>query len=284
MSASLGRTGLIVSRLGLGAGPIGALAVSDGDAEAVLRAAIDCGMRVFDTAPSYGASEERIGRLFARSPHLREEVVLVTKGGYGVPGIADWTPEALTRGAALALGRLHTDRLDVFLLHSCPPRDDLLDTLARLKEAGLVRAVGYSGDGDGLAWAARTEAFDVLECSVNLVDQRALERDVPLAVASGKGILAKRSLANAAWDRDDHPYSARLRTAYPRPPEVPWAELAIRFAAYADGVSCALVGTKNVERVRDAARLSEKGPLDRPREQEVRRAFAEHGASWDGVV
>lgn len=284
MNASLGRTGLVVSRLGLGAGPIGDLAISDGDAEAVLRTALECGVRVLDTAPSYGASEARIGRLFACSPHLREEVVLVTKGGYGVPGVADWTPEALARGASLALGRMHTDRLDVFLLHSCPPRDDLLDALVRLKESGLVRAVGYSGDGDGLAWAARTEAFDVLECSVNLVDQRALERDVPLAVASGKGILAKRSLANAAWNRDDHPYSARLRTAYPRPPELPWAELALRFAAHAEGVSCALVGTKSVERIREAVGFCAKGPLDRGREQEVRRTFAEHGASWDGVV
>lgn len=284
MSTILGRTGLVGSRLGLGAGPLGDLAVSDGDAEAVIQTAIDCGVRVLDTAPSYGASEERIGRLLARSPHLRDEVVLVTKGGYGVPGIADWTPEALTRGAALALGRLRTDRLDVFLLHSCPPRDDLLDALVRLKEAGVVRAVGYSGDGDGLAWAARTDAFDVLECSVNLVDQRALERDVPLAVASGKGILAKRSLANAAWNRDDHPYSARLRAAYPRAPDVAWAELALRFAAYAEGVSCALVGTKSVERIRDAAAFCAKGPLDRAREQEVRRTFAEHGASWAGIV
>jgi len=284
VNAILGRTGLVVSRVGLGAGPLGDLAVSEDDAEAVLRAAIDHGVRVLDTAPSYGASEERIGRLFARSPHLRDDVVLVTKGGYGVPGVADWTPEALAPGASLALARMHTDRLDVFLLHSCPPRDDLLDALVRLKEAGLVRAVGYSGDGPGLAWAAATEVFDVLECSVNLVDQRALERDVPLAVASGKGVLAKRSLANAAWNRDDHPYSGRLRTAYPGATAFPFPELALRFAAHAPGVSCALVGTKSAARIASAVRDCAKGPLPGACEQEIRRTFAEHGASWDGVV
>ena len=84
-----GSTGLLVPVVGLGAGQIGERDVSDADAAAVLNGALDLGVTLIDTAHSYGASEERIGR------HLegrRDEFVLSTKGGAGVEGHADWSP------------------------------------------------------------------------------------------------------------------------------------------------------------------------------------------------
>src|SRR5580658_5580438 len=130
----LGRTGLTVPALGLGAGYIGG-DLQDRQVEQLLHEALDLGVTLIDTAPSYGASEERIGRLLSSR---RGEFVLSTKGGYGVPEIPDWTAPAITLGIEQALRRLRTERIDVFHLHSCPRelllRDDILSALSRARE------------------------------------------------------------------------------------------------------------------------------------------------------
>lgn len=84
----LGRTGLEVSAIGLGCGPLGAPGLTERDAEALVDAALALGITLFDTAPSYGPSEERLGRTLERH---RDRVVLSTKVGYGVDGVPDWT-------------------------------------------------------------------------------------------------------------------------------------------------------------------------------------------------
>lgn len=265
--------------VGLGAGPLGDLSLDDRAAEAVLHAAIEAGVRCIDTAPSYGASEDRIGRFFAKNPALRKDVVLVTKGGYGVAGTSDWSAECIRGGVERAIERL--GRVDVFVLHSCPPRPDLVEPLLEAKRRERVRAIGYSGDGEGLAWAAREPAFDVIECSVNLVDQDALRHHLPSAEARGATILGKRSLANAAWNQDGHVYSTRLRELFPNGPPLPWDELAIRFAAHAPAVACALVGTTRPERITRAVELSKAGPLEAELLEYVTRAWSDR---WGPVI
>lgn len=270
---ALGATGLAVSPLGLGCGPLGAPGLDEAAAARVVHAALDHGVRVFDTAPSYGPSEERLARALAGR---RREATLVTKGGYGVPGVPDWTPECVALGIDRALRVLCTDVLDVFLLHSCSEellrRGDLVEPLARAREAGKVRAVGYSGDGEALSAALATAAFDVVECSVSVVDRASLPR---LGGASA-GVLAKRPLANAAWARLGRPngegeprvdvaeYARRVEALFAKgdpPLGLPMDELFLRFAAHAPGVSCALVGTSRVDGVIRAAEVAARGPL-----------------------
>jgi aryl-alcohol dehydrogenase-like predicted oxidoreductase len=279
----LGKTGIVVSRLGLGAGPLGDHSLPDDQAEDLLRAALDMGVRVLDTAPSYGASEARIGRLFSRSPSLRDLAVVFTKGGYGVPGTPDWTKEVITRGIDRALATMCTTHIDVFFLHSCPPRDDLLEPLLAAKRAGKIRAIGYSGDGEGLAWAVRTGELDVVECSINLVDQEALGTVLPEAVSRGMGVVAKRTLMNAAFEHEHPVYTPRLRAAYPTR-EYGWVELASRFTAYAPQVNCALVGTRHKEKLAQVLSYIKKGPLPRTLEEDVRARFVMHGEGWGGVI
>ena len=105
----LGATGLEVSVLGLGAGPLGDARLSEAEVDALVGSALDQGVTLFDTAPSYGASEARLGRALAARRH---EAVLVTKGGYGVEGVADWTGDVIRLGidAALASPRDGRDR------------------------------------------------------------------------------------------------------------------------------------------------------------------------------
>ncbi|WP_225414506.1 aldo/keto reductase [Stigmatella hybrida] len=96
----LGNTGLEVSPLGFGAGPVGSETLSDTEAEALLHGVLDAGINLLDTAPSYGRSEERIGRVLASR---RREAVVSTKCGYGVPGVEDWTGPCITLGIERAL-------------------------------------------------------------------------------------------------------------------------------------------------------------------------------------
>lgn len=261
----------VSSRVGLGCGPLGAM--EEQDAIALVHAALAMGVTVFDTAPSYGASESHLGRALRG-----RDAVIVTKGGYGVPGCADWTPECIERGierAALLLGHV-----SVFLLHSCGPRDDLIEPLALAREAGRVGAIGYSGDGAGLAWAARTSAFDVLECSVNLFDRDALRY-----VGRGKRILAKRALGNAPWlaaqqpeRRDRVIYRDRMKALFDVPPAV---ETAVRFVVHS-GVDCALVGTRSAAHLAEAIEQARKGPL--PDAAQLTAAYSRVGSTWQGVV
>ena len=150
----LGNTGLHVSALGFGAGPLGDGELSEHASEVILRTAIENGVTVFDTAPSYGASEARLGRVLkSLGAAERDRLVVVTKGGYGVEGVEDWTPEVIARGIEQATTRL--GRVDVFLLHSCPLErlvvGDLFEPLEAARKAGTIRAIGYSGDGSPLA-------------------------------------------------------------------------------------------------------------------------------------
>lgn len=289
-----GASGLVVSALGLGAGRLGGDDLDDAGAEAVLGAALDAGVTLIDSARSYGRSEERIGR-FLSVAGRRDAVVLSTKGGYGIPGIPDWTGPCITAGVEAALARLRTDRIDVFLLHSCPvetlQRGEVIEALTAAVRAGKVRVMGYSGEGEALRWAARSGRFGALETSVNLCDQRVLDEILPAAGAAGLGVIAKRPLANAPWRFAERPvgdyaepYWERLQAMAIDPGDTPWDELAARFAAFQPGVSVAIVGTAQPAHVSRAAAAVAKGPLPDARASLIREAFRRHDRGWVGQV
>ncbi|MBS2015703.1 MAG: aldo/keto reductase [Deltaproteobacteria bacterium] len=293
---ALGATGTDVSIVGLGAGALGDARTTDADADALLGGAIDRGITLIDTAPSYGASEERIGRaLEARG--RRDAIVLVTKGGYGVEGVADWTPDAVRLGIDAALRRLRTDRIDAFLFHSCPMhvlvRDDLLGELDRAKDSGKIRLRGYSGENEELAWAVASGRFDVIETSVSFLDRASLGATIAAASARGMGVLAKRPLGNAPWRFDEEPGAADLREAWRRhrvlaidPSPLAWPEAAVRFASHAPGVSGVLVGTSSLAHLDAAAEAAERGPLDTDLLERFDAAWARAGeaGAWRGVI
>ncbi|HWU89314.1 MAG TPA: aldo/keto reductase [Kofleriaceae bacterium] len=287
----LGATGLTVSELGLGAGPLGGPHLDDAAAERLLRGAVDLGITLIDTAPSYGRSEVRIG---AALRGLRSRVVLSTKLGYGVPGIADWTGPCITAGVDAALARLDTGWIDIAHLHSCPrdvlERGDVIEALEAAVRAGNVRVPAYSGDGDALAWAIESGRFGVVQCSVSLADQRALDAAIPRATTRGIGVLAKRVLANAAWRDELRPtapdraaYWDRLRAMQQPPPGVDPADHALRFVL-AQPVGSLLMGTTDLAHLRAAIAAAARGPLETAPLHEARDAFRRHDRGWDGVV
>ena len=290
---ALGRSGLTVSALGLGTLGLGGPLVMEAAFARTLHHAIDQGVTLIDTARSYGFAEQRLGRhLGAR----REQVLLCTKGGYGVEGVPDWTAEAVTLGIHRALRQLRTHRLDLFLLHSCPLNvlqdEELLAVLASAKAAGKIRVAGYAGEGAALAWAIDSGHFGAVECSVNLVDQRNLVAHIPRAVEKGVGVLAKRPLCSGALGHDQAPsasdaaiYWGRLqRLELPADDELPRDALALRFAAHAPGVTSALAGCRSMLHLQRNLAALEAGPLDNEHLAVVAAAYARAGADWDGII
>ncbi|MGN6330497.1 MAG: aldo/keto reductase [Motilibacteraceae bacterium] len=286
---AFGSSGLEVSVVGLGAGHIGEESYDDATAARLLHAALDAGITFIDTARGYGASEERIGR------HLRgrrDEVVLSTKVGYDVPGTEDWTAAAVRGGVDRALRVLQTDVLDVVFLHSCPlevlERGEVVQALLAQREAGKVRVAGYSGENEALAWSVACGHFGAVQTSVNLADQWSLRHVLPAAAAAGLGVVAKRPIANAPWRFAQRPVGAyaedyweRLRTLDLRPSDGDWHGTALRFSAYAPGVSTAIVGTGSPAHLAEAVAAAQAGPLPEP---EVRRWRDVFPADWPGLV
>lgn len=279
----LGSTGLQVSELALGAGPLGDERLSEPEVEHLIAGAVELGITLIDTAPSYGRSEHRIGNALRGA--RRDRVVLSTKLGYGVPGVPDWTGPCITGGIELALARLQTSWLDLAHLHSCPrdvlERGDVIDALDAAIRSGKLRVAAYSGDNDALGWAIDSGRFGVVQCSVNVADQRALDHHVPTAAARGIGVLAKRPLANAAWREPSRPeavdraiYWDRLRAMQL---DVTPA-LALGFVLAQDGVSSVLLGTTSLEHLRA---MLEVPALDAATVADIRARFR---PEWQGVI
>ncbi len=286
-----GRTGLRVSVLGLGAGQIGQDFVTERLAADVIDTALGVGITLIDTARGYGTSEEHLGALLGSR---RDQVVLSTKGGYGVDGISDWTPEAVRRGIDQSLARLRTDRIDIYHLHSCPMtptlRDDLIAVLHESRDAGKVLVPAYSGDNQHLAAAIGSHGFGSIETSVNIADQWSLHHAIMDAVALGLGVIAKRPGANNVWRYSERPVGVYGETYWRRLHQLAYEvdmapdEFALRFAAFAPGVSSAIVGTADPGHVRRNAELVARGPLPSDVMLHVDQRWREVGSDWSGEV
>jgi len=238
--------------LGYGAANVGNLydAVSDEEAEEILAAAWDCGIRYFDTAPHYGLglSERRLGVFLAGKP--REEFVLSTKVGrllrpdpdgagrldtandFVVPAdlkrVWDFSADGIRRSLEESLERMGLDRVDVVYLHD-PERFDLrrgidegLPAVARLRDEGLVSAVGVgSMVTDTLLAAARSGLVDLLMVAgrLTLVDQSVAAEVLPACRDHGVGVVAAAVFNSGLLAEDVPSTDARFDYA-PVPPEV----------------------------------------------------------------
>ena len=284
----LGKTGIKVSEIGFGAGPLGGDDIDDATAIALIAGAVDRGVNLIDTAPSYGRSEVRIGKALEGR---RERVVLSTKVGYGVPGIPDWTGPCITAGVDAALERLGTDRIDIAHLHSCPldvlARGEVVEALAAARRAGKVRVAAYSGDNAALAWAVESGKFGVVQCSLSAVDQRALDAVIPDAVARGVGVLAKRALANGVWREVKRPEAADRALYWDRLREMDIkldAAQALGFVLAQPGVGSALLGTTSFAHMQAMIDVAEIFTIDPQQVAKIRAAFQRCDDAWDGVV
>ena len=150
----LGPDGPLVGALGYGTWRLTSDDVSAN--RALIETALDAGMNLIDTADVYGLdhggtgfgqNEERLGSVLAAAPHLRDRMVLATKGGIMPPLPYDSSPEYLRSAVEASLTRLQAERIDLYQIH----RPDLFthpavvaETLDGLITEGKIAMVGVS--------------------------------------------------------------------------------------------------------------------------------------------
>ncbi|HLH76730.1 MAG TPA: aldo/keto reductase [Candidatus Binataceae bacterium] len=278
----LGTTEMNVSRLGLGTSELGYGHLPLAQARALFNGALDAGLNLIDTGECYGSAEELIGQALSKRRH---QYYLMSKCGHmdGVwPG--NWEPSSIAASIERSLRRLRTDVIDVLFLHSCEEsvlrQGDAIAALEKARGQGKIRYLGYSGDGAAARYAVECGAFAVLEISVSIADQEALELVLPLARARGIGVVAKRPIANAAWLTEQpannyvRPYWERLRQLnYPflhRPEAV---ATALRFTLSTPGIDTAIVGTTKPQRWRSNLELLSQGALPADVYQAIRERW-----------
>ena len=147
---ALGRTDLLVSRLGFGAARIGEGTPLD-QVEILLNTLLDLGITFIDTADCYAESEALISRFLG--PRLQECVLAtkcgcITAGAQGEPYSRPIIAESIDR----SLQRLGVEHLDLVFLHTCSAEvlraGEAAEALLEARAAGKVRYMGYSGDGE----------------------------------------------------------------------------------------------------------------------------------------
>ena len=294
----LGKTDMNVSVLGFGGSEIGYERASAQTVTDLLNSALDAGLNVIDTAECYYNSEELIGQAVS---NRRKDFYLFTKCGHphGMESGANWSKTSILESAQRSLQRLKTDRLDLLQLHSCSEAElkkgEVIDALQTAREKGYTRYIGYSGDSHAAQFAVQSGAFDVLQTSINIADQEAIDLTLPLAREKQMGVIAKRPIANAAWktghrpiDSYHHEYWERLKKldyAFLRNDTKKAVSVALRFTLSIPGVHTAIVGTKKPERWRENAQLLEAGPLNENELQAIRERWDECAPrTWIGQI
>ena len=200
----LGRTGEKVTMLGLGGFHVGSL--SDRDAQAMIEAAIDGGIRFFDTAEQYqnGGSETKYGRFL--TPKYRDHIFLMTK-------TRARDSSAARRDLEESLRRLRTDRLDLWQMHSVESpgdveqrqRNGVIQAMEEAKRSGKVRHIGFSGHRTPAAHRRVlevTDQFETCQMPINAADpsyESFIENVLPALTAKNIGVLAMKTLADRGF-------------------------------------------------------------------------------------
>ena len=211
---TLGRTGLRVSRLALGAMTFGTNWGWGADKDTALQIFdryVESGGNFVDTADLYtnGVSEQWLGD-FIRERQLRDRIVLATKFSYNAQGD---NPNAggngrknMLRAVEGSLRRLGTDYIDLYLLHTwdmLTPVDEVMRTFDDLVRSGKVRHVGLSDVPAWYASRAQTiadfrgyEPISALQMEYSLVERSIENEFIPLGLAHGMGTMVWSPLAS----------------------------------------------------------------------------------------
>jgi aryl-alcohol dehydrogenase-like predicted oxidoreductase len=223
-TAAIAGTSLQVSRVAIGTWAIGGWmwgGTDETESIATIRAALDHGINVIDTAPAYGfgRSEEIVGKAIAEG-HLRDKVVIATKVGL------EWQDGKVFRNASRgrimreiedSLRRLRTDYIDIYQVHwpdPLVPVEETAEAMRSLFEQGKIRAIGVSNFSvDQMERFRKVSPLHVLQAPYNLFE-RAIEAEVlPYCRANGivtlgygalcRGLLSGRMRPDTKFEGDD---------------------------------------------------------------------------------
>ncbi|MEI7027750.1 aldo/keto reductase [Paenibacillus sp. y28] len=202
---SFGSTGWNVSAIGLGTWNIGNQwgEIDDTTAYGVIRASLDTGVNLFDTAESYGIpnglSEQRLGRALGGDRH--RSYIVSKIGNFGKrtgQGVPLTTPDMIRLCAHASLHRLRTDWVDVMLCHLGGIEDPsvFLEGFEQLKQAGEIREYGISTN--NLEVLQRFNAHGtcrVVEVDYSLLHREPEQRLLPYCEEHGIAVLVRGPLS-----------------------------------------------------------------------------------------
>jgi len=285
----LGRTGLEVSELSLGAGPFKKdTGESREEAARIVRHALEHGINYFDTAPAYGESEKVLGYALHNA---KEPFVVSTKLGDRPEPFDPRDSGALRQSVEESLRLLDRDSIDILFIHE-PDRpgyhdwftDRMLyhgpvtELLDRLKAEKIVRFTGLAGTTayEMASLIERTD-YDVVLTAFNysLLWQEALFSVIPAAKKRGMGIIAGSPLQHGALARvytDEiengadwlsPPRRIQFKKLYAliRDLRIPIAELGLRYILSNDDIAAVLVGVNGLSELKQDLQAEERGPL-----------------------
>jgi len=205
----LGRSGLLVSVVGLGCNNFGGRLDLDG-ARAVVDAALDAGVTLLDTADVYGGqggSETILGQLLEGR---RDEVVVATKFGMSMGGQSErelrGSRRYIRRAVEASLQRLRTDYIDLYQYHrpdGTTPVAETLEALSELVAEGKVRYIGCSNfaawelvDAEWISQSGGLRRFVSAQNEYSLLERGAEAELLPACERHGIGVLPYFPLAN----------------------------------------------------------------------------------------
>ena len=301
---TLGRTGLQVSRMGLGCGGHSRLGQATGRSEAesieVVREALSLGINFIDTAEGY-RTEEIVGKAIRGTP--RDQVVLSTKVHVEKDGRRS-TPDEYRARVEACLKRLQVDCVDVLHIHGLSVDDysyateSLVPVLQDLRSEGKIRFIGVteafaSDPGHAMfALASQDDFWDVIMVGFNVLNQSARDRVFPWTQSKAVGTLGMFAVRRAL----SHP--ERLRTliqelaasgaveptAFDLDDPLGFivsegaasnvTEAAYRFCLWEPGLDVVLSGTGNVNHLRENAKYLSQPALPPAMSQKLQDLFS----------
>lgn len=291
--ATLGRTGLRVSKLGFGASPLGdEFGKTDpAEGERAVHCAIDLGINYFDVAPYYGRTLAET-RLAAALKGRRDKVVLATKcGRYDLNGF-DFSPARIRSSIDESLLRLRTDYIDVFLAHDIEfvtktqIVDEAIPTMRALQREGKARFIGISGlQLTALRHVAEAAPVDAVlsYCRYNLLIADMDDLLTPFAQQHGIGLInaspLHMGLLTAAGPPPWHPAPAEVKEAGRKVVQfcaqrgIRASDLALQFCLQHPYVSTTLSGMPTSEQVRQNVAAA-TAPANSSMTDEIRRLIS----------
>ena len=248
MDIILGETGLKTSRICLGTVKFGRNTdvkypsrfqiPDEKQLDQLINSANDIGINLIDTAPAYGDSEIKVGKLLSKS---RQKWIISTKVGESYENnksAFNFSKEGIKESVHKSLKSLRTETIDILLIHSngndleIIEESDAVETLLRIKNDGLARYVGMSTKS-----AEGTEAAsvfsDVIMAPLNLKDRSNLSA-IETASRAGCGILLKKIFDSGKTSIKE----------------------SLEFVFNQKGVHSAVVGTINEDHLRENVKLA----------------------------
>jgi len=253
----LGKTGLMVSAVGLGGIPI--QRCKEEEATKVVRRCLDLGVNFIDTANGYGNSEERIGRAIAGRP---EGLILATKS-HAREG------SEVRQHLELSLRRLRVDYIDLYQLHNVSNSGDFekslapggpLDVVREAQAAGQVGHIGITCHSMEVALeATQSGFFETMMFPFNFISDEATEKLIPLGRERDVGFIVMKPMGGGLLE------NATIAFKYLR--------------QFPDAVP--IVGIERLEEIEEITAIMEGDPQMTPAEEaEMERLRAELGTRF----